>query len=180
MQNVPKSHEPTISSGQPGATGSADAGSLEHPIATTIENNAPTTTRLNFMTNLPFVSLIGGQGDSVAGVARISPNRSKCTSVGDSRHFPQGRVRSLAWNEIDTPSLTDESLADQYRLVNQELCLQDAWGQAAAMVDRVTAKLRDYPWGEVLPTTSDFVIFAVDVETTRLETSLRTAARPED
>lgn len=89
-------------------------------------------------------------------------------------------MRSLAWNEIDTPSLTDESLADQYRLVNQELCLQDAWGQAAAMVDRVTAKLRDYPWGEVLPTTSDFVIFAVDVETTRLETSLRTAARPED
>ena len=83
-------------------------------------------------------------------------------------------------NEIDTPAFTAESLADLCRLVNQELCLHVAWEQAGAMVDRVTAKLRDYAWGEVLPTTSDFVIFAVDVETMRLETALRTAARPED
>ncbi len=65
-----------------------------------------------------------------------------------------------------------------YRLAKQELCVQDTSEQATAMVGR--RRGCEIPLARGIADDSDFVIFAVDVETMRLETALRTAARPDD
>ena len=59
-----------------------------------------------------------------------------------------------------------------YRLAKQELCVHDTSEQATAMVE--WRRGGEIPWHEALPTTSDFVNFAVDVDTMRLETAPRT------
>jgi hypothetical protein len=70
---------------------------------------------------------------------------------------------------------TDEKLSVLCRKLNQQIAMKGQWSKGRKLLERVSAALRKKSWKNVLPTTDDFAVYAVDYECGNLSQALKQA-----
>lgn len=73
----------------------------------------------------------------------------------------------------------DEELNNIFELINQECGRCDRWDDAVRMLNEVAKRLYKTDWQGILPVTSDFVVYATDLELGDFRETLKSTITPE-
>jgi hypothetical protein len=80
------------------------------------------------------------------------------------RSFSTGCIWNTAEFSVYADLTDDTELAKLCELLNQECGLRDLWNLVTKMLNEVAKILGTFDWSDSVKTTSDFVVFANDIE----------------